>query len=455
MLTVESFSDDFLQLHKPYKQADSLTDCNYLLAYSGGCDSHVLLHLLSELKRSGNIKNISAIHVNHQLNKDSNLWAEHCIKQCELLSIPCEVVSVDVDKDSKLGLEAAARKARYDAISNFVSKDTFLLTAQHADDQAETFLLQSLRGSGVKGLSAMPEVKSFSKGQLTRPLLKTSQVEIYDYAQQHKLEWIEDPSNVNIHYDRNFLRRRVMPVLKQRWPMLHKTIQRVTNHQSEAAELMAELAQIDLQSLQVKSNTISIDALEKLSVKRQKNVLRYWIHNHMKVSMPDSVHLMRVLNELIPAEGDGQPEVCWDDVIVRRFNKKLYLDKQVTGSSEGLNDQQLIWLPEKIYPFIFDNTQVSLETRTVLGKGLSRNKLQDKQVTIRFRQGGEVCTPQGRDNHQHKLKKLFQEWQVPPWQRNRVPLIFVGDTLAQVVGYCVCEPYVAKLDEMAYQIVLN
>ena len=457
MLTVESFWRDFLNLPLPHKQTP---DTNYLLAYSGGCDSHVLLHLFASLKQTGVVKNVKAIHVNHQLHTNSDSWASHCFEQCKQYNIACDVVKVNIDKKHNKGLEAAARTARYAVFEQLVTKDTYLLTAQHADDQLETFLLQSLRGSGVKGLSSMPIYRQFGKGFLCRPLLSVNQQSIVSYAKKNALDWIDDPSNLNTDYDRNFLRHKITPVLKQRWPSVEQTFSRVTQYQAEAAELNDELAKIDLSALQTvqeDQELISIEALKNLSVSRQKNVLRFWISQVRKLTMPDHKHLMRILNEIIVASTDAQPRVAWHDTVVRRFQGNLYAQKDDSYTVLAPIES---WMPEQVYSLKgIDGANVSqgesLVTHAEKGKGLSIEKVKDKKVSIRFRQGGEVCCPQGRGQHHHKLKNLFQEWQVEPWMRDKIPLVFVDEVLAQVVGYCVCEPFVAQANEPSYNIVVS
>ena len=455
MLTVESFWSDFSKHHQSPEQRVTPFNQEYLLAYSGGCDSHVLLHLLSELKRLNHISNIKAVHVNHQLHDDSNKWAAHCIQQCEKYSIPCEVINVSVDKNSGLGLEAAARAVRYEALKTLINKGEYLLTAQHSDDQVETFLLQSLRGGGVKGLSSMPIIKSFSEGFLYRPLLHVSQTNISEYAATNNLNWLEDPSNKDTEFDRNFLRQNIIPVLKQRWPSLNKTFHRLTRHQAEAANLIDELAKIDLALVLADGNLISIENLNTLSINRQKNVLRFWIENQNKLTMPDSTNLMRILNEVVVAAEDSQPSVAWSDTVIRRFQGKLYAEK---NTNLPLLKTVKHWNPEQVYDLYMTNDNTSyveqLRTSETIGNGLSVKRLANKEVSIRFRNGGEVCCPQGRGPHQHKLKKLLQEWEVPPWQRDTIPLVYVGDVLAQVVGHCICEPFAADDKEESYLISL-
>lgn len=450
MLTVESFWRDFSTLQLPSEHIANIASVNYLLAYSGGCDSHVLLHLLTELKRLNYICNLKAVHINHQLQEHSDQWAEHCVQQCEQYNIACEVITVNVDTSLGIGSEAAARKARYDVLGKMTTEQTCLLTAQHADDQVETFLLQSLRGGGVKGLASMPILKSFSQGYLYRPLLHVTQSRIIEYATFNNLNWLDDPSNDNTDFDRNFLRQKVIPVLKQRWPSLDKTFYRITRHQAEASGLIDDLAAIDLLAVQSDNHLISIAALNKLSLSRKKNVLRYWISEQNKLTMPDAAHLMRILNEVVTAADDSQPSVSWNDTVVRRFQGNLYVqnNKYLTAPTPIKN-----WTPEKEYP-VYISDKLRLKTCSTIGKGLSVAKLAAKNVSIRYRQGGERCCPQGRGPHQHKLKTLLQEWQVAPWLRDRIPLVYVDDVLAQVVGYCVCEPFAADPGEVAYDIVL-
>jgi len=453
MLTVDSFWQNFLTLPLPYKQ---VSDANYLIAYSGGCDSHVLLHLLSELKKSGKLVNVKAVHVNHQLHSESDQWAKHCVEQCEQYAIACDVFNVSINKQSNKGLEDAARTARYAILEECVTDNSYLLTAQHADDQVETFLLQSLRGGGVKGLASMPQIKPFSKGHLLRPLLHTRQEMITEYAKLNQLNWVDDPSNLNTDFDRNFLRKKVIPVLKQRWPSLDKTLSRLTQHQAEAAELIDALAEADLTMVQVEPDLIAIDKLKSLTLIRQKNVLRYWIAQFKNLTIPDNKHLMRILNEVIVASKDSQPKVQWHDTVVRRFQGNLYAQKIDLVKTLKPIEQ---WNPEQVYNLLGDSTHLSHAQKVVTtpstGRGLSIEKLKNKKVSIRFRCGGEVCCPQGRGSQHHKLKNLFQEWQIAPWMRDQIPLIYVDDELAQVVGYCLCEPFAAEANEPSYDIVLQ
>ena len=225
------------------KYADQSEIKTWCLAYSGGVDSQVLLHLLSALNKTHGL-NIRAVYIDHGLQQASKQWQQHCAKSCESLSIPFQSIYVNAHAKGE-SPEAAARHARYGALAELISDDSCLLTAQHQDDQAETFLLQLFRGAGAAGLSAMPVYTKFSKGFHLRPLLGISQKQILDYAEHHQLSWVEDPSNQDHQYDRNYLRHSLMPLLKQRWPAIDKTLSVAAQQQAENASLINQLAQHD------------------------------------------------------------------------------------------------------------------------------------------------------------------------------------------------------------------
>jgi len=411
-------------------------DC-YWVAYSGGCDSHVLLHALhtlSQLKPTN--FNIAAIHVDHGLQASAKMWANHCKHVCADLKIKFKLIKVNAKAESGQSPEAAARDARYKAIAEFITENDILLVAHHQDDQAETLLLQLLRGSGPRGLSAMPKGKFLGKNRVLRPFLMISQKIILEYADQNKLKWIEDPSNTEIRFDRNRIRHEVLPVLKKRWPSLSETLSRVTHYQAEAAACLHELAELDL--LNIKSSRdedgISITKLTLLSSARQKNVCRYWIEQN-SLDAIDSTHLNRIFNEVIPAAIDSQPMVEWLNTRVCRYRGILYvlaiekLDKSAVSQNWQIANA-------------IELAQQRLVSQQTVGDGIKQSLIPDGIVKICFRQGGERCQPKGRANH-HSLKKLFQEWAVPPWMRSQIPLIYIGNELVQIVGYCLCEPYAA------------
>ncbi|OGT21840.1 MAG: tRNA lysidine(34) synthetase TilS [Gammaproteobacteria bacterium RIFCSPHIGHO2_02_FULL_42_13] len=396
------------------------------IAYSGGVDSHVLLHAVCEWRKQYLNRTIHAVHVHHGLQADADKWVTHCDQVCQALQVGCTILYVDIEKTAKQSMEAEARKARYNALATLMQAGDVLLTAQHQDDQAETCLLQFLRGAGARGLAAMPQIMPFSRGYLVRPLISISKQEILDYAKEHQLRWVEDSTNLDEQFTRNFLRARIMPLLKSRWPNVPETIARVAAHSAETKNLLEDLAQTDLQ--QVKSEYgLSVQRLRALSCARQKNLLRYWFYQQDYL-LPSTIKLQHIINDVVMAREDATPCVQWSDVEVRRFGDDLYVmpvrdrhDVSVEYSWDGVEP-------------------LHVKTGVLICQGARRN------MTVRFRRGGEVCRLRGRTGT-HELKKLFQEWQVPPWERDRVPLIFVDGQLAAIVGCAVCEGY----EELSFQ----
>ncbi len=411
---------------------------HYRVAYSGGCDSHVLLHALAAIRDHLAAPKLSALHINHGLADEADAWAAHCEKVAADLGIAIQIVDVDAMGEAGDSPEAAARQARYHAFEKIMQEGEGLLLAHHQDDQAETLLLQLFRGAGVRGLAAMPHCVTFSRGWLGRPLLGLCRQQLRDYAQAADLSWIEDPGNQSIDFDRNFLRHTVMPDLLPRWPALAQTLSRAAEHQASAGRLLDELAAVDLKSIAgTRRDCLSISGLRLLSRERQDNVLRYWIRMQ-GVSPPSTRQLQRLHAEVLAARDDAQPQLDWAGHRIRRYRDDLYL-----LPVQAPEYQSLYWdlngglnLPDGR----------CLSIKQTLGEGLQAALQGRRDIAVRFRQGGEVCRPAGR-KQTHRLKTLYQEWGVPPWERERIPLIYVGEEIAQVVGYCVCEGWQAGKDE--------
>ena len=418
----------------------------YWVAYSGGCDSTVLLHAMAALREQLPVE-LRALHINHNLHEAAPEWALHCHHVCETLDIPLYEVNVDARGSKGESPEAAARAARYRIFTEVLQVGDGLLLAHHRDDQAETLLLQLLRGSGPRGLAAMPSHRPLGAGWLGRPLLGFSRQALCDYAAAEGLAWIDDPSNFDTEFDRNFLRQQVMPLLQQRWPSAASTLARTAGLQAEAAELLQQLAEEDWQHCAgPQADTLRIEALSQLSPERQRNLLRYWIDSVNHLPLADQQRLNRILAEVIPAAEDAQPSVRWPGGQVRRYAGLLYLLAADPEPVTGPLRWDLTGTLE-----LGDGRQ--LRTVSTTGAGLQAALQGNASLSVRFRQGGEVCRPAGR-GHQHELKKLLQEWGVPPWQRPRVPLLYVGEELAAVVGYCVCEPYHAAEQQAGLKLEL-
>lgn len=416
------------------------TPTRYRVAYSGGCDSHVLLHILAGLREQLPAP-LETIHINHQLSPQAGQWADHCRRVCEVLAVPLVEATVHAHPGLGESPEAAAREARYSAWRGLLNEGDLLLLAQHQDDQAETLLLQLLRGSGPRGLAAMPGLIPFASGWLGRPLLGYPRASLRRYAVEQGLEWIEDPSNFDTDLDRNYLRHKLLPVLEARWPSATLTLGRAARHQAEAADLLGDLAARDLEQCQGEEASLSLAPLQALSPARQRNLLRHWLSVEHRLPVPDSKHLNRILDEVLYAAPDAMPLVSWAGVEVRRYDGRLFAMSTRAGTTPpGWQS----WDP-LAQPRLELGDQVLL-AHTTTGEGLALQQIEQHGLQIGFREGGEGCRPQGR-GHRHDLKKLFQEWRVPPWQRGTVPLIRIDGEIAQVVDYCVCEPFVAQADE--------
>ncbi len=416
----------------------------YWVAYSGGLDSHALLHALAAL-RDRLPAAMGAVHVNHGVQAAAADWAAHCGAVCRALDLPLIQLAVDGRPGAGDSPEAAARTARYAVLEDWLPAGHGLLTAQHRDDQAETLLLQLLRGSGVKGLAAMPAVAKLGAGLLLRPLLDTGRADLQAYAGQNRLHWVEDPSNTDTAIDRNYLRQTIVPELRRRWPAVAQTLARSARHCAEAATVLEQVAAADVAQLAgVAEDTLALDGLQALAPERRRNALRHWLHVRCG-TLPSTAVLSRILHDIPASRPDASPCVRWGGVEVRRYRNRLYLLRQAPACAP---DRRVAWsltgsleLP--------DAGGILRASRTT-GQGLRATAVTGP-VEVAFRQGGERCRPAGRPQH-HSLKKLFQERGVPPWERPRIPLIYVGDELAAVAGLWVCEPFSAAPGEPGFAI---
>ena len=395
------------------------------IAFSGGLDSACLLSAAAAVanRLPGPL---SAVHLDHGLHPDSTRWAEHCQRVCGALGIPLVARRLAICPAPGASREAVAREARYAALAALLGPGELLLTAQHQDDQAETLLLALLRGSGPQGLAAMPLVSDLGPGRLMRPLLGVPRAALEAYAQVQGLTWVEDPSNASLSFDRNYLRHRVLPVLRERWPAVSATLARSAGHCAEAAALMEAQADQVLRGLGGgRSGTLSIPAIVQLNPPLARAVLRLWLRRQGR-PLPDTAHLGRILTELIPARVDANPVVAWPGCEIRRFRDDLFalppLPPRPTGGVRIWDTGELT-LPAPLGTL--ERVPDSGSTAPLLS------------LLVRFGVEGQWCRPSGV-GHRRPLKKLFQEAGVPPWLRPYVPLVFDGDRLVVVAGVCVC-----------------
>jgi len=409
----------------------SFTDRVIWVAYSGGVDSHVLLHLLASSKDLP-IHCLKAIHIDHSLHDDSAQWAMHCAKVASTLGVDFQSIKVEVLNSHAMGVEAAARRVRYQAIAGKLSTQDIVLTAQHQEDQAETLLLQLLRGAGPKGLSAMASLSSLGEGQMMRPFLNATQVEIMAYATEHKLDWIDDPSNSNNQFNRNYIRHEVWPLIIKRWPSASRLLSRSAQHCYEADTLLADLAKLDLAVVLGKGseNSLTIDGLLSLSIERCKNLLRYFIVSH-QFSLPSATMLQRIIDEVCLSAEDSMPMIQWSGIQIRRYRGEIFFLKpqKPVDTSHAF----LCKTPERLKLF----EDCFLTWLVVENIGISQAMFDDG-LQVGFREGGEKIKLYGHQHHK-SLKTLWQEWAIPPWERDRIPLLFYGNELIAVVGYGLSE----------------
>lgn len=400
--------------------------CQITVGLSGGVDSVVLFHALLTLSKQACFT-LSAVHVNHGISQNAGQWAEFCHDLCQTHGIPIETATLSIQKSAGISLEAAAREERYQIFSQF--KTDYIALAQHADDQVETVLLQLLRGAGVKGLSAMPAIRqqiADTAPQILRPLLNVSRTEIEAYAQIHQLNWVTDESNDDITFNRNFLRHKVLPVIKQQYPTYQTTIMRSSQHLAEASSLLDELAQIDMRQCTT-AGQLNIDTLRQLSTSRAKNLLRYMFSRH-NITLPSTAKLTDILNQLITVRQDKNLHIVFGKTEIRCYQNKMYLlpkqqPVECGWSIPWHNEKQLI-IPPLNGVIDFSQTQA---------QGIDPKKLQQAPVTIRLRQGGEKFQPDCK-RPRRSLKKLLQEAAMPPWERERLPLLFSDNQLVWVPG---------------------
>ena len=399
----------------------------YRVAFSGGLDSTVLLHLMAGLRKELGT-DVSALHIDHGLSAHSAEWSAQCREFCKRLGVPFELRRVEVQQQADHGLEAAARHARYAVFEEVLAEGEVLLTAHHRDDQAETLLLQLLRGGGVHGLAAMPASRPFGRGMIARPLLGSPREALRQYAESEGLVWIEDPSNFDTGLERNYLRHTLLPQLAERREGIREVLVRSAGHFAESATLLDELAAQDLVQAQRPLATLSVDILKSLSPQRCRNLLRYAIRQR-GLPLPDHRHLHRILDEVLPASADAMPLVAWPGAEVRRYRDCLYLLPPLPTLPQP--SLVLEWRGEA-ETRLPDGLGV-LKMRRQQGEGISPERLRSGACSIRWRQGGEVLQPAGRGEH-HALKKLYQEAGLPPWERSRRPLLYLDGQLAQVAG---------------------
>lgn len=411
----------------------------YVIAFSGGLDSTVLLHLMAGLRAELQAP-VSAIHVDHGLQTEAAAWGGHCRAVCNRLEVGFRLLTTDATPAPGQSPEAAARDARYRALAAAMQSGDMLLTAHHRDDQVETLLLQLLRGAGADGLAAMPMLKPWGDGWHARPLLDVTRARLQQWATSSGLAWVEDPSNAAVHADRNFLRHEVLPKLASRWPGLRAGITRSAAHCADAAAIISERAEEDLaMATGTDPDSLCLDVLRTLSVERQRHLLRAWLRR-AGVAAPAARHLDEARRQFCDAASDRGPRIEWDGCVLRRYRDQAWITR---GEPASPTCGRVSWRGESLS---LGPGLGRVNRKAVVGDGVRREAWRDGHVEVGYRQPGLRCRLPGRAGSR-ALKQLLQEAGVPPWRRPLLPLLFIDDRLAAVATIGVCESFAASEGE--------
>jgi len=397
------------------------------LGLSGGVDSTVLLDVLA---RRSSRYGLACLHVNHGISPNAAAWARFCRHLAAEYGLPCRVKKVDLAPYRSLGREGAARAARYAAFD--AERTDFVVLAQHRDDQAETVLLQLLRGAGLSGLAAMPVVsraRGASRPVLLRPLLDVPRADIEAYARERGLQWIEDESNVDEGLARNFVRRRVMPLLRELAPAAGANLARSARYVAEAEALLGELAAADAATC-MEGDRLRVDVLRRLGGARARNLLR-WFVRAQGLEVPGGAAADEMLRQVLDARSDAALRFDLGGASLRRYRGMLWLVPRaaaVPGSGDWIWRGERVWrLPE---------LGGTLRVGRVTGAGLRAAAAEAGQVTLRRRAGGESMRPR-IGGPRRTVKRLLQEHGVPPWERESLPLVYCNDELVCLPGVAV------------------
>ncbi|TMM44883.1 tRNA lysidine(34) synthetase TilS [Colwellia ponticola] len=449
-----------------------------IIAYSGGVDSQVLLHALIQLQQKIRFTNtITVCHVNHGLSQNAQAWQNFAEQECAKLLVNLVIKKVNLQPKPQQSLEALARDARYDALKSLRDKKCLVLTGHHSDDQSETFLLALKRGAGLKGLSAMAVQSELGQHLLVRPLLSISRQEIEDYANSHQLTWVEDESNTDNCFDRNFIRQQIMPSLRKRWPSISQTINRSASHCLAGQELLDELAEQDLAVCKAETTGLQVEPLKLLSPARFNNLLRFFMAQQGCL-MPSTEQVKQVRQQLA-ADADKMPQIKVGQYVFRRYKNTLFL----TSFYQDISDWQVqvdisyraltlgdivVNLPDNVGTLVFNAStaqklnsankssqnipidHLTMNQKTLPGIALPKAA---QQVTIRFSHDNPTCLPHFRQ-HSRSVKKVLQELNIAPWERKRIPFLYYDNVLVAAIGHFICQSFIEHDSTLGIKIVL-
>ena len=413
----------------------------YVVALSGGLDSVVLLHSLCALRAEGQLTSeISALHINHNLSPIAQQWQAFCQQICADWQVSLHTEAIEVSASGSI--ETAARNSRYQAFRELLQADELLLMAHHLDDQTETVLFRLTRGAGAQGLAGIPAQRQLGSGRLLRPLLQYGRAKLAAYAAMHQLAWQEDESNSDQQHDRNYLRHQVLPQIEKRWPDYRQSWRKSLALLSENDDLQKQLGAIDLRDATTEMGGISVAVMQSLGSARQRNLLRCWLQQ-LGVRDPGWNTLHQFVSEFIPGVSRGS-KFALESCDVYQHQAQLFAVQPLP--EPGL-EAQMLRLDDGAIDFSLNgNGRLRIEASQVEGICPLPHALQ-----VKYREGGESLKLKGRP--QKKLKQLLQESGMPPWQRQRVPLLFADAELVCVPGVGIAESYLAQSGQNGAQVV--
>ena len=440
-----------------------LSATHIVVAYSGGVDSHVLLHAIQRVKQDPQFNfHLSAVHIHHGLSQYADQWQAHCQKVCNQLKIDFQTANVSVVAQPRQSLEAQAREARYNKLVELAPANSQVLLGQHQDDQLETFLLQLKRGAGPKGLSGMNRAwvshcstQADKQVGFYRPLLDNTQQAILDYAQQYNLSWCEDESNQNTDFERNFLRHDVLPVLQNRWPKIAHSVARSATLCAQQQSLLDEICDEKLQQIKVSANSLYLPTLKKLSRSWLHQLVRYWL-SEQNIQSPSLGVLNQLGPEVLDAAEDASPVLQWNGWQFRRFDQQLFVIRagfEKVIFNKVWKGEKCIQLPNNMGNLTFtqnkntnthfkeantikmengqvdytqtNSTQVNVPSQLTVNPNLGPIFIRTGGYSVRFKPVG--C------HHSKPIKQWFKQWKVAPWLRESVVMIIQNEQVLAIL----------------------
>lgn len=442
-----------------YSKSTDLLDLPIIIAYSGGLDSSVLLHACYQLQQQNKISRLAAAHVNHGIQQLNNSWEQHCMRCCEQYQIELHHKQFALSKGLPVS-ENEARKARYDFFEKLLTRPAMLLFAHHLDDQVETMLFRMIRGTGVHGLSGIPKSRQLANGWLARPLIDCTRSQLEEYANRFKLNWVDDPSNQQSHYSRNYLRNNIIPKIESKWPEFSRAFKQLSEVAKEQTLLMDEVAAQDIKDIEQANSSLIIKSFNLLSKVRRKNLLHYWVraetgNSPTSTEIDEGIKQLEQLSFNLKQKGSTSTiKVKLGQGWLRSFDKHIYY---LSGDEPFPLTKVCRW--NNIEQTLNLDNGVSLEFTAVNPSNLEpslliRRPRANEIVTVQPRQGGESARPSYRA-HRTDLKKIFQELKVPPWKREWLPIIYFDEKIACIPGVFVEQSFKGDNEDYLINIQID